>query len=249
MLGLTRIPEFLLDEWWGKNLLFFFKSHVSRPQVKQHTAKYTEIRTECCNIKMQLCIVFMPSFMSQYINIVCNSCLAVAYLLFIWLLIRCLLVAYWLLIDCLLVAYWLLLDCFLVAHWLRIGCWLIGCWLLIGCNWFHIGCFGCLLLLYRLLNDFLLVAYWLQLFSYWLLWLLIGCLLVAIVFLFVALVAYWWLIGCLLIAYWLLIFPANITGCVTSKQTDVDGYLSGKQNWIGTSKQNWIGTFPANRTG
>ena len=191
MLGLTRIPEFLLDEWWGKNLLFFFQSHVSRPQVKQHTAKYTEIRTECCNIKMQLCIVFMPSFMSQYINIVCNSCLAVAYLLFIWLLIRCLLVAYWLLIDCLLVAYWLLLDCFLVAHWLRIGCWLIGCWLLIGCNWFHIGCFGCLLLLYRLLNDFLLIAYWL----------LIGCLLVAIVFLLVALVAYWLLIDCLLVAY------------------------------------------------
>ena len=45
------------------------------------------------------------------------------------------------------------------------------------------------------------------------------------------------------------IFPANITGWVTSKQTDVDGYLSRKQNWIGSSKQNWIGTFPANRTG
>ena len=181
MLGLTRIPEFLLDEWWEKNLLFFFQSHVSRPQVKQNTAKYTAIRTECCNIKIQLCIVFMPSFMSQYINIVCNSCLAVAYLLFIWLLIRCLLVAYWLLIDCLLVAYWLLLDCFLVAHWLRIGCWLIAYWLLIGCNCFLIGCFGCLL-----------VAYWL----------LIGCLLMLIDCL---LIAYWWLIGCLMIAYWLLI--------------------------------------------
>ena len=53
-------------------------------------------------------IIFMPLFMSQYINIV-------AYSLFIWLLISRLLVAYSLFIGCLLVAYWLLIDCLLVA--------------------------------------------------------------------------------------------------------------------------------------